>query len=364
MIKLLICIVCMVFISSCTPKTVDEMVLYMTLEEKIYQMMFVTPESITGMGRVTAAGEKTKEALSEYPVGGIIYFANNVENREQTIQMIENTQKYSDIPLFIGVDEEGGSVARIGNNPNMKVPKLPPMKQIGLSENKEKAYEAGETIGEYLSELGFNVDFAPVADVLVNDNNTEIGDRAFGTDSIKVSEFVAEFVRGIEIKNVSSVLKHFPGHGSTVLNSHLGTSESERSIEQMKNEDFLPFKTGIEAGADFVMVSHITPVSVGDSPASLSKEIITDYLKGELEFSGIVITDSFSMGAITEHYTDEEAAVAAINAGADMLLMPENPENACKALLTAVEDGIIDINRINESVKKILKVKKEKRIIS
>ncbi len=364
MIKLLICIICMLFISSCKPKTVDEMVLDMTLEEKIYQMMFVTPESITGMGCVTDAGEKTKQALSECPVGGIIYFSQNIETKEQTVQMIKNSQQYSDIPLFIGVDEEGGRVARIGNNINMQVPEIQPMKKIGLSQDKNKAYEAGDIIGEYLKELGFNVDFAPVADVLVNENNTEIGDRSFGTDSKTVSSFVAEFVYGIESHDVSSVLKHFPGHGSTVLNSHVGTSESKRSIEEMKNEDFPPFKAGIDAGADFVMVSHITPVSVCEVPASMSKEIITNYLKYELGFKGIVITDSLSMGAITKNYTGDAAAVAAVNAGADMLLMPENPKAVCTSLLQAVEDGIVDIDRINESVKKILTLKKDKGVIN
>lgn len=334
----------------------------MTLEEKICQMMFVTPESITGAKAVTRAGEATRLALEKYPVGGIIYFAQNLQSREQVIQMIDNTQSYSRIPLFIGVDEEGGRVARLGNKSAMGTTKIKPMGQVATD---AEAYEIGRTLGRDLSGLKFNLDFAPVADVIVYEKNSEIGDRSFGSDAWVVGEMVKSVVEGMESENVSSVLKHFPGHGSTKTNSHTGYSESTRELDELRSCEFLPFKKGIEAGCDFVMVSHMTLVNATEEklPSSLSKEVIEDLLKGELGFEGIVITDALNMGAIVKEYANSTAAVYAIKAGADMLLMPENIDEAINAIMNAVTTGEISEDRINESVKKILKIKMEKGLI-
>lgn len=334
----------------------------MTLEEKICQMMFVTPESITGTSAVTRAGDTTRKALEAYPVGGIIYFAANLKSEEQVINMIENTQSYSKIPLFIGVDEEGGRVARLSNNPAMNMEKLPAMGDVKTT---NEAYRIGQQLGKGLKDLCFNVDFAPVADVIVEGRNTEIGDRSFGTDPVWVSDCVREVVRGLEENNVLSVLKHFPGHGSTVTDSHTGYSASDRGIDELRECEFLPFKKGIEAGCGFVMVSHMTLVNAIEEnvPASLSREVIEGFLKGELGFTGIVITDSLSMGAITKEYTNRDAAVRAVKAGADMLLMPKNVEDAKTALTEAVESGEITEDRIDESVRKILRVKFEKGLL-
>lgn len=328
----------------------------MTLSEKVWQMMIVTPESITSVGTVIAAGEVTKQALSDCPVGGIIYFAANLKNREQTVQMLENTQSYSKIPLFLGVDEEGGIVSRVGSNPQMGVTYFGPMADVS---DENEAYRIGKTLGSELSALGFNVDFAPVADVLVNPNNTEIGNRSFGADPNVVAKMVAAQVRGFADGGVLSVLKHFPGHGSTSVNSHNGKSESARKIEQLAECELIPFEAGISAGADFVMASHMTLSAVSDKPASLSYEIMTELLKNKLGFSGLAITDSLSMGAVTEEFDENEAAVLAIEAGADMLLMPKNPKGAHDAVMAAVSNGRISEERIDESVKKILDVKQK-----
>ncbi len=337
----------------------EELLKDMTLREKICQMLFVTPESITGVGCVVQSGETTKNAIEKYPVGGIIYFAQNIKNREQVIQMIENTQSYSKIPLFIGVDEEGGRVARVASNSKMGTTKIKPMKNV---ESFEEAYSIGQTLGSELGELGFNVDFAPVADVIIYEKNSEIGDRSFGTDPEWVAGCVAAEVGGMQMKKVSSVLKHFPGHGSTKVNSHVGYSSSERSEEELFECEFVPFKKGIEAGCDFVMVSHMTLVNcdTDNMPSSLSKKVIEGYLKGDLGFEKIVITDSLSMGAITEEYTPGEAAVAAICAGNDMLLMPKDVQEVVESIENAVNAGEITEERIDESVRKILKLKKEK----
>lgn len=331
----------------------------MTLEEKVYQMMFVTPESLTGVGQVTQSGNTTKEALGKYPVGGIIYFSQNIKTREQVTQMITSAQEYSKIPLFIGVDEEGGRVARIANNPEMCTTKLSPMKDV---ETIEDAYNVGQTLGKELKELLFNVDFAPVADVIIYEKNSEIGDRSFGTDPNWVADCVGEVVKGLEENGVSATLKHFPGHGSTKVDSHTGYSASERTIDELRQCEFLPFEKGIAAGCDFVMVSHMTLVNATSEklPSSLSKEVITGYLKSDLGFKGIVITDSLSMGAITKEYGVDEAAVLAIEAGNDMLLMPKDIKISADAVIKAVNEGRISEERIDESIRKILNTKKQK----
>jgi len=343
-------------------KTVERIMKDMTLSDMVYQMMFVTPESITKVGNVVQAGETTKKAVEKYPVGGIVYFSANFENRDQTIKMIENTQSFSKIPLFISVDEEGGIVSRLGSNPNMGVEKRPAMRTIGDTGDVQKAYDIGKGLANDLKAIGFNVDFAPDADVLINPDNTEIGDRSFGLDAKLVSQMVKSVVEGLEQNGVSATVKHFPGHGSTYNNSHTGYSESERTLEQLRNEEFLPFKVAIDTGVDFVMVSHMTLVNATTEkvPASISKEVITDWLKNELGYNGIVITDSFSMGAITENYSAGDAIVKAINAGADMILMTPDIDAAHDAVVKAVESGELSQDRIKESVKKILLLKHRK----
>ncbi len=328
---------------------IDKIMDGMTLDEKIYQLFFVKHDSLVGV-TATMSGEATKEALSEMPVGGIIYFSANVKSAEQMKNMIEKAQSYSKIPLFVGVDEEGGKVSRLKK---AGITRIPPMGEL---KTEEEAQNAGRTLGKELKELGFNVDFAPVADVLVNSENSEIGDRSFGSDAEKVSEMVGAFVPAIEGEGVSAVLKHFPGHGSTSANSHTGYSESKRTLSELRECEFKAFGAGIEAGADFVMVSHMTAVNAVKSrlPSSLSKEIITDLLKGELGFEGIVITDALDMGAVTDSYSSGDAAVMAVEAGADMLLMPENLGEAHEAILSAVKSGRITPKRIDESVRKIL----------
>ncbi len=347
------------------PAKEDLLLSEMTLDEKIYQMMFTTPEAVTGVGQVVAAGEATKTALSEHPVGGLVYFSQNFENPSQTKEMIENTQSFSEIPLFISVDEEGGIVSRLGSNSAMGIKKQPPMAEIGKSGITEKAYTVGKELSEALIPLGFNMDFAPVADVLINKNNSEIGNRSFGSDASLVAGMVEKTVAGMEENGLSATLKHFPGHGSTYNNSHNGRSESERTLDELRQEEFLPFKAGISAGVDFIMVSHMTLVNATEekAPSSVSQEVITDMLKGELGYKGIIITDAFNMGAIVNEYKAGEAEVKAIKAGADMILMPRDLKIAVNALKAAVAAGEITEERINESVLKILKLKSEKGLI-
>ena len=331
----------------------------MPLSEKIYQMIFTTPEDITGVGCVTSAGDATKEALTKYPVGGLIYFSYNLKDREQVVSMLQNTKSYSKIPLFLGIDEEGGDVSRAGSNPDLKITKHPPMKDIGASGDTTLAYNTGKTLATELKDLGFNVDFAPVADVLVNKNNTEIGNRSFGDDPYLVASMVENTVRGLEENGLSSALKHFPGHASTEKNSHFGYSESKRSEDELRACEFIPFQAGIKAGCDFVMISHMTLLNTDSAPASMSYKVITEMLKEELGFSGIVITDSFKMGAVTDTRFSNNPEVSSILAGADMILMPKDITSAHDSIKNAVNSGKITEARIDESVLKIIKTKYE-----
>ena len=331
----------------------------MTLEDKIYQLFFVTPEALTDMGCVTAAGETTKNAIKSRPVGGVIYFAKNFENPTQTKDMLSGIQSYSRIPLFLAVDEEGGRVSRLGANSAMNFPHLPPMGTIGASDDTGKAYDAGLTIGRALFDLGLNVDFAPVADVLIHPDNTEIGDRSFSADPQVNASMVSAFTKGLIETGVAATLKHFPGHGATVNNSHLGRTESTRTLEEMRTSELLPFISGIDAGADFIMVSHLTATQISDKPCTLSAEIMTDLLRTELGYEGIIITDSMQMGAITDSYSSGEAAVMALSAGADMILMPLRLSDAVQGVMEAVENGTLLEETIDEKVTRILKVKEK-----
>ena len=328
----------------------------MSIEDKVAGLFMVTPEAITGVGKATQAGDGTQEALSQYAVGGLIYFEQNILDRKQITTMLANTASMSNYPIFLAVDEEGGDVSRVANS-KVEVTKVDDMAAVGAGGDASQASEAGATIGSYLSEIGFNVDFAPVADVA--GEGSALGNRSFGSDPQMVGEMVASAVGGIEGTGVSACLKHFPGLGSTSEDTHDGRVEITKSIEEMRASDFVPFSSGIEAGADFVMVSHATAPALDEDnvPSSLSKKVITDILRGELGFEGVVITDALDMTAITDYYTPEEAAVMALEAGADMLLMPEDFEKAYQAVLAAVQDGTLSEERINESLDRIYRVK-------
>ena len=230
-------------------QTVEEkaknMMEHMSLEEKIYQLFVITPEQLTGVSTVTMAGDTTRATLEAQPVGGIVFFAPNLLNREQTITMIQNMQSYSKTGLFIAVDEEGGSVMRLGNNSEMGITAFPSMESIGDTEDVSQAYQVGNTIGSEISQLGFNLDFAPVADVNSNPNNTVIGSRAFGTDPEKVAEMVAACVKGFRDSGMVCTLKHFPGHGDTEEDSHYGEAKSWKTLDELRTCELRPFQAGI-----------------------------------------------------------------------------------------------------------------------
>ncbi len=334
----------------------------MTVEEKVYQMFVITHEQLLSTSStVTSSGSSTKTAIGNYPVGGIIYFAANIKNPTQCTGMISNLQSYSKTPLFIAVDEEGGSVARIAKNENMGTTKF---SNMGNIKSADEAYNVGYTIGTEIQQFGFNLDFAPVADVDSNPDNTVIGSRAFSSDPNTAAEYVAAAVNGFNDAGMLCTLKHFPGHGDTSTDSHYGYAEVTKTLDELRECELLPFKSGVKAGADFVMLGHLAaPKITGDTvPASLSKPLI-DLLRDEVGFKGIVITDSLQMDAIVDDYYSDEAAILAVQAGVDIILMPNNFKKASTGIINAVKDGTISEERINQSVLRILQKKIDNEII-
>ena len=348
-----------------TEDSISTILQELTLEEKAAQLFFITPEALTNISGVTAAGGVTRECFSSYPVGGIVYFEENICSREQVSDMLSDMQSISmdrlGLPVFLATDEEGGSVCRISGNGMEGVPVIGDMLTIGNSGDTSQAYRAGKEIGSYLSELNFNVDFAPVADIFSNPENTVIGSRAFGYDAAAVSKMVPMLVKGLSDQGIKATLKHFPGHGDTSEDSHEGYACSYRTLDELRSAELLPFQAGIDAGADFVMVGHISlPNILGDyTPASLSRTMVTEILREELGFQGIIITDAMNMGAIAYNYNSGEAAVQAILAGSDMILMPEDFYSAYETVCQAVYDEKITEERLDESVERILRVKAE-----
>ena len=340
---------------------VDEVISSMSLHEKVCQLFIVTPEQLTGYDVVTQAGDTTKEKLEEYPVGGLIYFAQNMEDYSQVEKMINDTKSYAKgickAPLFISVDEEGGDVARCADT--IGTTKFEPMFTY-RDEGPETAFDNAKQIAEDISKLGFNLDFAPVADTWSNPSNTVIGSRAYSDDFSETADLVAEAVKGFSAGGVCCTLKHFPGHGDTAEDSHYFTAISNRTLEQLEAEEYAAFKKGISAGADMVMVGHITVPALDEEPASVSYKVITGELREKLGFKGIIITDSLAMGAVANEYTTYDLASKVFLAGADILLMPDDLPTAVKSIEDGVSEGRIDESRIDESLKRILLLKSKK----
>ena len=335
----------------------DGIISNMTLEEKVASLFMITPEALTGYNQVVKAGESTKEALTQYSVGGVIYFSKNLQTEEQVKEMLTNTIQYSKYVPFIAIDEEGGEVSRIANS-NFAATKYENMNILGATMTGEEAIQMGDTIGTYLAKYGFNLDLAPVADVLINEKSP-MKNRIFSADPSVVASLSSGVVTGIQGQEISACMKHFPGLGSVVEDSHVALPSTDRTLAEMRQVEFLPFITGIEAGVDMIMVGHLATPQITETmiPASMSKIMISEILRDELGFEGIIITDSLQMEAITRTYSSKDAAITAISAGADMLLMPENFEEAYQGIMEAIENGIISEDRIDESLHRIFCVK-------
>ena len=345
---------------------IDEMLEGMTLGEKAAQLFVVQPEDLVdGVSCVIQAGDATRKGLETYPVGGIIYMEQNLQSEEQVKEMLRNVQQFSrertGLPLLTCVDEEGGTVARVAGSGNFDVTNVGNMSEIGASGDTERARQAGETIGTYLSELGFNLDFAPDADVWSNPANEIVRYRSFGTDPKRVSEMSMAVLDGLMSKGVTGVIKHFPGHGATEGDTHEGYAYTNKTWGELEICELSPFQTGIEQEVPMIMAGHISlPNVTGDeTPASLSHEIVTKRLREQMGYDGVVVTDAMNMGAVAENYEPAEAAVQALQAGGDLILMPEDFRAAYQGVMDAVEDGTLSKKRIDQSLRRILRLKLE-----
>lgn len=350
--------------------SVTSLIQSMTLREKVGQLFIVRPDALdlslspetvadSKADGVTALTADMAATLQDYPVGGIVMFGKNLTSPDQITQFNAALQAATFIPLFLSVDEEGGSVARLANHSAFD---LPQYKNAASISDPEEALDMGLTIGGYLSEYGFNMDFAPVADVNTNPDNPIIGTRAFSSDPQTARELVASMADGLRQQGVIPVYKHFPGHGDTAEDSHVGLAVTHKTLDEMARCEWIPFQTA--TASDCIMVGHIAaPEITGDqTPASLSYQMVTEILKGQLGFEGLVITDSLSMDAIT--VSSGEAALAALQAGCDLLLMPADLQDAFDTIVDAVNSGIYSETALNETVTRILRFKESHGLLS
>ena len=323
---------------------VDKQMSNMTLDEKIAQMLVIYYLSDT-------VDDTLENVLTKYKPGGFILMGDNYSTFDNTKSFIDKLKESSNIPMIIATDEEGGLVQRLKNISDISVTDIPPMYDVGKTGDTSKAKEVSKVLAEELRTLGINVTFAPDTDIWTNPDNEVIGDRAFGTDSNTVSTMAIAFNQGLEQNGIMGCFKHFPGHGDTSVDSHVSLPVVYKSYEDIKSLELIPFKAAIDSGAKMIMVGHIAlPNITGDNtPASLSKKIVNDILKTDYNYKGLVITDALNMCALTENYSDEEIVTMAINAGADLLLMPNGTANTINIIKSNITE-----DRINESVKKIL----------
>lgn len=349
-----------------SPDPAASLVAKMSLEDKVAQMFMVTPEALSKFnGSVVASGEQTKQAFAKRPVGGVIYNSANLQSPEQVKTMLANLQKYSKdrvgIPVFIAVDEEGGTVARVSGSKSMGIKPYPNMSEVGAGKDSNRALQIGAEMGKYLADLGFNIDFAPDADVLTNPQNNLLKYRAFGSDPQTVTTMTAAFTKGLQTSGVLATYKHFPGHGSTSADSHKGITVSQQDAAGLEQVDLVPFKDAVAKDVKLIMVSHVCfPKVFGDNtPASLSKKAVTGWAREKLQYQGILITDAMSMGAISDNYQPAEAAVKAIQAGIDILLDPKDFDAAYQGVLAAVKSGEISQEQVNQAVTRIVATKLE-----
>ena len=377
-----------------------EAILYgMTLEEKVGQMMIASfrvwkelPEGGSDRNdtvenaeeeipavNVTELNDPIRECLADYHFGGTVLFAQNCADAEQTLRLVAELQSANQagggLPLLVAVDQEGGSVARLGFGTTG-----PGSMALAATGDAENARAMAAIYGEELRLLGINSDYAPVMDVNSNPNNPVIGVRSFSDDAEVVSRFGGAFIEGLKGEGIVATLKHFPGHGDTDTDSHTGLPLIDRSYEELKALDLVPFQSAIDGGADMVMTAHIqfpqietetyTSTSTGEEiylPATMSRAILTDILRGDMGFEGVIVTDALDMGAIHDNFTDEDVIRLTIDAGADMLMLPiitdtdlfRRNKDMVDTAVRLVREGEIDEARIDESVRRILTLKKK-----
>jgi beta-N-acetylhexosaminidase len=352
---------------------IDQLIKRMTLQEKVGQLFVTyaygqtadtTDSADVAHNELELGVANGKELIEKYHVGGVIYFAwsNNVANPQQIAGLSNGLQRVatsqpSGIPLTISTDQEQGVVTRVGP----PATQLPGNMALGAGRSVPNAYDAARITGTELRAIGINQDFAPDSDVNVNAQNPVIGVRSFGSDPSLVSDLVSASVDGFQSANVAATAKHFPGHGDTATDSHYGVPIINHSRAEWERIDAPPFRAAISRGIDTIMTAHIVVPALDPSgvPATLSKPIITDILRGELGYDGVVITDALTMQGVRDGFGDDRIPVLALKAGVDQLLMPApgKLDIAYNAVINAVHSGELTENRIDQSVRRVLQLK-------
>lgn len=325
----------------------------MSTAEKVGQLVLVGLEG-------TEINDQMKELIDTYHVGGFIFYKTNIQSSTQALRLFNGLKKENSsnpVPLFLSVDEEGGRISRLPK----EFVRLPSNQRIGEVNETELSRKIGRILGQELYSFGLNMDFAPVLDINSNPDNPVIGDRSFGDRAEPVSRLGVATMKGIKDRKVIPVVKHFPGHGDTSVDSHIGLPVVEHGIDRLRQLELVPFKEAIAQQADVVMIAHLLmPKLDPDHPASFSKAVITDLLRKELGFQGVVISDDMTMGAIEKNYKIGSAAVQAVLAGGNIVLVGHDYDKevvAIRALTDAVNDGTISDEVLNDRVYAILKLK-------
>lgn len=335
----------------------------LTLREKVGQLFNIRPEALrpNNSSAVTDVSGLMRDNFKNYPCGGFTLFAQNILSPKQLSELTESLHKMGNYPMLC-IDEEGGNVARIANNNRFSVTLYANMYSVGQTGDTANALAAGRTIGEYLYRYGLDVDFAPVADVWTNPSNTVIGKRAFGTDANVVAGMTAAFRTGLNDQGIIGCYKHFPGHGNTATDSHYGYASTDKNWTEMKACELIPFQRGIDRGVRMIMAAHIScpNVTQSDIPTTMSSLLLTEKLREEMGYEGVIITDGMGMGAITNQYPNAgDAAIAALEAGVDIILLPADYFGAFNAVIRAVEEGRLSEDRIDASVRRVLALKQQ-----
>ena len=344
----------------------------MSLEQKIAQLFVVKPESLVDAEAVVEADSSMRRAIEKRPVGGICYFAQNLQDPEQTSEMLRSTSNFAKdscgLPLFLCVDEEGGTVARVAQDDDFEVDDVGNMQDIGATGKTNEARDAARYVGGYLKQFGFNVNFAPVADIATT-ADSPMYKRAFGDTPELVSEMVKAQIEGYERSGVICSAKHFPGIGAAEEDSHDQSIYSDKTAEEMRSWELVPFEAAIDVHVPMIMVGHLTCTGItpeeevedGDvkktiptPPATYDSNVVNGLLRHSMGYQGIVVTDALEMGAVVDYCDPNEQAVLAIEAGVDLVLLPEDFDKAYDGLLDAVKSGRISEDRINESVRRII----------
>ncbi|MFO8043370.1 MAG: glycoside hydrolase family 3 N-terminal domain-containing protein [Alkalispirochaeta sp.] len=338
---------------------IEALLAEMSLRQRIGQMIMPGVVRDSEGNAVRAMNAELTATIEEIQPGGIVLFGPNIATAEQVRRLVGDMQSVSSLPLMISVDQEGGIVRRVVPREGMPATEIPPARAVGRLADPALAYELGRVMGRELRSLGITMNFAPVGDVQTNPDNPVIGSRSYGSDPQEVAEMVGATVRGLQAEGVSAVVKHFPGHGDTVQDSHEEAAAVPHDMARLQRVELVPFRRGIEAGADGVMIGHIAVPEVSGSPvpATLDAVLVEGILRERLGFDRLVITDSLIMDGLTRYFDADTIAVRAVQAGADILLLPASPSGAVRALEAAVDAGEISRERIDRSVRRILRAK-------